>query len=113
MTDQTSIRAASSRLPPQDAHSSTVTDGRQTARPRAPQQPAAIPSPGSRRRPASRPGQMAVTSQSASDIVIRAALPQAPACELIRSAASGCQGPGDQATRRERCGRTLRERCGL
>ena len=77
MTDQASFLAASSRLPPEDAYSTTVSAGWQTACPGNAYGPGRSHDGALDYAPGSRPGRMAVTSQSALDIVVRAALSRA------------------------------------
>jgi hypothetical protein len=77
MTDQTSFLAASSRLPPEDAYSTTVSAGWETDGPGNANSPGRSHDGALDDAPGSRPGKMAMTSQSALDIVVRAALSQA------------------------------------
>jgi hypothetical protein len=83
MMDRTSLLLASFRRPPEDAHSPTVTAGWEAAGSGNANSPLRSHDGALDDVPARRPGKITMTRQSASDIVVRAALSQADRYRIL------------------------------
>jgi hypothetical protein len=83
MTDRTRLLAASFRRSPEDAYSMTVAAGCETAAPGQQGNPAPSRDEAIDDVPVRRPGEIAVTRDSAADIMVRAALPRPDQCRIL------------------------------
>ena len=83
MTDRTSLLTVSFRRPPEDAHSTTVTAGWETVGYGNPNSLVRSHDGAHDDVPGRPPGEIAVTRQSAADIVVRAALSQAEQWRIL------------------------------
>jgi len=83
MTNHTSLLAASFWRPPENPHSTAVTAGWETVGSGNPDSPVRFHDGTLDHIPGRRPGEIAVTRQSASDVVVRAALSQADQCRIL------------------------------
>lgn len=83
MTDHSSLLAPSFWRPQEDLHSTAVIAGWETADSGNPDSPVRSHDGTLDDVPGRRPGEIAVTRQSASDIVVRAALSQADQCRIL------------------------------